>query len=267
MNTRLIPLFGLILSAPLLNASSVLLDFNTEGQFADNFSLVSPNPVTTGEAEQVFSGENGYVKYDRIGGSNAIAYQYTPAENGTFATSNPLTAYFDFYAGPKASTFAIIFSDASNLSNNVMALFRLDFNYTTMDQVAFFRDGAVTPGSLTPGTQVGSNHTAESGINNSQGTFTSGNGYSATLIVDGTMPTINLSVGNISVSSNFIAGDANWAETVVSIRLFDNGGEGGAGVGIDNFRVTQVPEPATVSFLIGCAALVSVVAYRRRMKA
>lgn len=271
MNTPLTPLLVLILSTPLLNAASVLLDFNTEGQFTNNFRLVSPNPVTNGEAVQVLKDAEGYVKYDRTAApANAIAYLYdttpaeaTPASDSMFPTSVPLTVSFDFYAGPQASTFAVIFSDANDLSRNVMALFRIDHNFGAPDQVAFYKNGAVTPDSLTPGKQVGANITEDSGIGNSQYAFTSGNGYSATLTVDGTTPTISLTVGNLSLSRSFAPGDADWANTVVSIRLYDRGAGAGAGVGIDNFQITSIPQSSATSLIAVGVMLGAIAAYRR----
>lgn len=264
----LVSFAGLCAAAPIGSAQSILLDFETAGQFSANFRGVS---ILGGTAAQTANGaSNDFVKHDRQTATDkGVAYLYdtTPADTtvGTqsvFSTDADLTVSFDLYAAPAASSFAIIFADSTNLGNNIMGFFRVNASGQT-DTVDFYRDGTVSSSDLTAGTAVGSTFSQDVGIG--VGTaFTSGNGYSATLSIAGTTPTIALSVGDATVSRTFAAGDINWTDTVLILRLYDVGAGVGSGVGIDNFAVSAIPEPSGVASVAGLLTLALALASRRR---
>lgn len=262
------------LSASALSASAdVLLDFETSTQLDDNFRAIN---VSGGTAVQSTLSANGFLKHDRTVVTSAGAiylYDTTPGDTtlgtqSTFSTSGPLTASFDLYAGPSFSSFAIIFADASNLENNVTALFGVDSSGATGDVLRFHRDGAVNS-SWTAGTQVGSTTTAETTVNAMGGSaaFVAGNSFSATLSVSGGTPSISLTAGGHTAPlQSFATGDVDWTNTVVMLRLFDNGAGSGTGVGIDNFAITSaaIPEPSAAALAAGLLAACTGLLRRRR---
>ncbi|MDF3057237.1 MAG: hypothetical protein K0R17_1452 [Rariglobus sp.] len=250
-------------------SQSASFDFETAGQFGSNFRGVS---LLGGTAAQTSNDvANDFVVHDRqTATSSGVAYLYdtTPGDsssgtNSVFSTTLNLTAGFDFYTATANSSLAIIFADSTNLSNNVMALLTISNTGTAVDQLRFFKDGTVNTSSLTAGTQVGSNLSQDVGIHTGT-TFTSGNGYSATLSVSGTTPTIALTAGGLSTSQAFSAGDMNWTSTVVMLRLFDPASSASAGIGIDNFYITQIPEPSNMAMVSALFVGMSVIARRRR---
>ncbi|MDR1283573.1 MAG: hypothetical protein LBK99_22540 [Opitutaceae bacterium] len=253
----------LLAICPIVQAESVFLDFESEGQFANNFRALYTAGGTA--AQTTTSGSNGFVKHDRQTTTDkGIAYLYdtTPAD-ATVATQSvfvptqaaPLTVSFDLYAASTSSAFAIIFADASNANNNLTAMFKVDVSNKN-DQFNFYRDGNVTTDGLL-GTQVGTTSTQATAIDvSSSSTFTTGGGFSVTLSVVDSTPTLSLIAGGIMVEQTFSSGNFDWTDTTVILRLYDSGAGTGNGVGIDNFSITNipVPEPAHAVALLALIA-------------
>lgn len=250
----------------LVRSQSVSLDFETTGQFSDNFRGVA---LPGGTAAQTSNGAaNDFVRHDRTTGTNAgVAYLYdttpgdtTPATQSVFSTGSPVTVSFDLFAAPSGSSFGVYFADPSNPGNNVLALFTAN---TGNDSFAFFRDGTISSGSLTAGTQIGTTTTVATTIEAGT-TFTTGGGFSVTLSFVGATPTLSLTAGGQTVSKSFSAGDVDWTNTVVILRLFDNNASVGSGVGVDNFTISAIPEPAHAATVLALGAVCFAAVRRRR---
>lgn len=259
-------LLPLAASFSLTASAQVSLDFETAGQVSGNFRNLGPTANNT-NTQSANSAANDYLIHDITGSANAAALLYdttpgdtTSATQSTFSTSAPLTVSFDFRAGNATSSVGIIFADSTNASNNVLALFNLD-NTGTNDLFRFFKDGTVTTGSITAGTQSGSSTAASSGLD--VGTVF-GN-YSVTLSVAGSTPTLSVTVGSQTFSNTFATGDYDWADTTVILRLFDAGSTVST-VWVDNFAINAIPEPSTYAISFGTAAL-GLALWRRRPKA
>jgi hypothetical protein len=265
------PLRSLVLAlvsfASVTAYAQVSLDFETTGQFSDNFRNLG-GASTNSQSSNAEA--NDYLIHDiSNGSSNAAAFLYdtTPGDTtsgtqSTFSVSSPLTVSFDFRATTAGSSIGVIFADSTNASNHVLALFNIDNGGSTSgDLFRFWKDGTVNTSGVGTGTQSGTNITASTGIDVGS-TFGS---YSATLSVVGTTPTLALTVGSQSFSRTFVAGDFDWANTTVILRLFDAGtGSSASDIWVDNFTISSVPEPSTYAAIFGVAVLGLALSRRRR---
>lgn len=253
----------------LASAQLVSIDFETASQFTDNFRSLGPNTVAVSQSS---NGAGNDVLVHNISNGSAtgsvLLYDTTPGDTTTgtqsvFSTATPLAVSFLFNAnGASAnSSIGVIFADSTNASNHLLALFNVN-SAPTNDTFRFFRDGTVSPVSVSAGTQVGSTVSNGSSGVDLGGPLTA---FTATLSVSGTTPTIDLTVGGHTVSQTFAAGDFNWADTTVMLRLFDTGTASlSTFLNVDDFTVAAIPEPSSFAALAGLGALGLVVSRRRR---
>ena len=257
-------LFSLAASASVTAYAQVSLDFETAGQVTGNFRNIGT--TVTSNTQSSNAGANDYLIHnvtDSAGSEAVLVYDTTPGDTtvgtqSTFSVSSPLNVNFDFRATTAGSSIGIIFADPTNSANYVLALFNIDNGgVTTSDLLRFFKDGTAA------GNQSGSTTTASTGIN----AGSSFGNFSATLSVVGTTPTISLTVGSQTASRTFPAGDYDWGNTTVSLRLYDAGAANpNTDIWVDNFTISSVPEPSTYAAIFG-AAILGVALMRRRPKA
>lgn len=239
-----------------------ILDFETSGQFANNFREIT---VPQGTINQ----SNGIVSLDMTGTTGpTYIYDTTPGTvdaGTTFAitSGSSFTVSVDFRAATAGSSLAVIFADRSNASvdnNNIMFLFNVDASGTT-DRFRFFRDATINATAATAGTQIGSiqDATTTASLNNWAT-------YSVTLDLSGTTPTLTGSVGGTTFSQTYSAGHFDWTNTSVILRLFDAGSVGGTSLDLDNLNLNTaaIPEPAAYSLVAGLGVLGGILARRRR---
>ncbi|HSI09360.1 MAG TPA: PEP-CTERM sorting domain-containing protein [Rariglobus sp.] len=257
-------LFSLAASTSLTAYGQVSLDFETAGQVSDNFRNIGT--TVTSNTQSSNAGANDYLIHnvtDGAGSEAVLLYDTTPGDTtlgtqSTFSVGSSLNVSFDFRASTAGSSIGIIFADPTNAANYVLALFSVDNGgITTSDLLRFFKDGT------SAGNQSGSTTTASSGIN----AGSSFGHFSATLSVVGTTPTISLTVGSQTASRTFPAGDYDWTNTTVALRLYDAGaGNPNTDVWVDNFTIGAIPEPSTYAVVSG-AAVLGLALWRRRPKA
>jgi hypothetical protein len=200
----------------------------------------------------------GFTSFDVTGsGSSTYVATYTAggASAATFSTSTSLTVDFDFRVSAASSSIGIYFADASNLNNNVLVLLNVD-NSGTTDRFRVFTDGTLSSGSA--GSAVSAAQTDASTLVSAGSSDWSS--YSITFSVVGTTPTIGLTVGGTTFNYTLASGTADWANTVVALRLSDSNSSTG---GID-IQLAAIPEPAIASLLFGLCSLIVVAAQRRR---
>jgi len=266
------PLRSLMLSAAAFASmtanAQVSLDFETAGQVSGNFRNLGPATSSNIQSSNVAA--NNYLIHniaDSSFSAAALLYDTTPSDTtagtqSTFSTASPLTVSFDFRATTANSSVGIIFADATNAGNHVLALFNVD-NSGTTDLFRFFKDGTVTTTAVDAGTQSGSNNTASTGVD----VGSAFGNYSVTLSVAGTTPTLAVTVGTQTFSRTFAAGDFDWASTTVVLRLFDAGNTSSTpNIWVDNFTIGAIPEPSTYAAVSG-AAVLGLALWRRRPKA
>lgn len=261
-------LFSLAASTSLTAYGQVSLDFETAGQVSGNFRNLGP--ATSNNSQSSNAGANDYLIHniaDSSFSAAALLYDTTPSDttNGTqsvFSTSSPLTVSFDFRATTANSSVGIFFADSTNASNHVLALFNVD-NSGTTDTFRFYKDGPVSTSSVDVGTQSGSTTSISTGVD----VGSSFGNYSVTLSVVGTTPTLAVTVGTQTFSRTFVAGDLDWANTTVILRLFDAGNTSSTpNIWVDNFTIGAIPEPSTYTAISG-AAVLGLTLLRRRPKA
>jgi hypothetical protein len=266
------PLRSLLFSAAAFVSvaahAQVSLDFETAGQLSGNFRNISAASSNTQSSN---GAANDYLIHDISNGSTnaaALLYDTTPGDTtsgtqSTFSVSSPLKVEFDFRATTAGSSVGIIFADPNDASNNVLALFNLD-NSGTTDLFRFFKDGTVTSGSVTAGTQSGSSSNLSTGVD----AGSSFGHYSVTLSVVGTLPTLELTVGSQTASRTLpTLGDFDWANTTVILRLYDAGNTSSTpDLWVDNFTISSIPEPSTYAAVFGTSVL-GLALFRRRPKA
>lgn len=247
--------------------AQVLIDFQTAGQFANNFRKVTSNSDSAAQTANAFPANN-YLRYDRTTTtSNVLAYMYdttpgdtTVATQSVFSTATALTVSYGLRATSATSSFGIYFADPNDINNNLLVLFNLDSSGST-DQFRFFRDGAMSSAGV--GTQVGLSQSGSTGFN--AGTITPATTpfapLSATLTVAGTTPTLSLTVGSQTFSQTFSAGDFNFSggNTTVIVRMFDPNPATNTPMDIDDFQIVSVPEPSSGILLLSAAGLWAVV--------
>lgn len=268
-NPHLLLASALALAATSSARAQVSLDFETPGQLAANFRNIGG--TTNVNVTQSSNGaSNDFVKIDITNNTSAavLLYDTTPGDTtvgtqSTFAVTagNPLTASFDFRVGTAAnSSVGIIFADATNASNHVLALFNVN-NSGATDQFRFFKDGSIATDVVTAGTLVGT----ATNVATTVGLGSTFSNFSAVLSVSGTTPSISLTVGGQTVNQTFVVGDFNWANTTVNLRVFDTENFfASSGIDIDNFSVTAIPEPSAFAAFAGLGALALVALRRRR---
>jgi hypothetical protein len=261
-------MFPLAAFATVTAHAQVSLDFETAGQVSGNFRNLGP--ATNSNTQSSNSAANDYLIHNIADSSFSAAvllYDTTPGDttNGTqstFSLSSPLAVSFDFRATTANSSVGIIFADSTNAGNHVLALFNVDSSGTT-DLFRFFKDGTVTTASVDSGVQSGTNQSVSTGVD----VGSSFGNYSVTLSVVGTTPTLAVTVGNQTFSRTFAAGDFDWANTTVALRLFDAGNTSSTpNIWVDNFTISSIPEPSTYAAISG-AAVLGLAFLRRRPKA
>lgn len=210
------------------------LDFSSPTNFTDNFRTLT----SIGGGPFGVIGGSFTVDAKSSGGnaSAVILYDRSPEDTGyatqtAFPTNQQTRVSFLARAATSGSTFAVSFADPRNVNNRVSGQFILN---TGNDVVRFHRDGSVTATSSNSGTQVGTDATVDSGAEPGSGTFVP---VTMVLTVNGTIPTITVSVGTAApVTSAFVAGDIDWAPSMVFLRFGDPSTSTGA-LEIDNLVV------------------------------
>lgn len=230
------------------------IDFETAGQLGANFRVL--NTAGTRVLSQTANGVgNDLISLEDTSPTSTGAvvgiYDTTPADT-TAATAFTVAAAqfrvtFNLTAGANSSSFGVHLLDPNNSSNNLLALFNVGTG--AADTLRFWRDSsAIATGGA--GTQIGATVTGDAGYD------VGGSPALFELSVDntGAAPVFNLTVGTLSATSAFVAGDLNFLPQV-AFRLFDSSNAGATAATLDNFTVTVVPEPAALPLLAAGAGL------------
>ncbi|MBC8008980.1 MAG: hypothetical protein H7067_02650, partial [Burkholderiales bacterium] len=232
--------------------NTVTLDLQTTGQWNAHFRRLAN--VSGGSAAQNAS---GFFRVDAntTNTSPAIShaayvFDTTPADatlatQSAFDTTAPVTVSLDVRS-TNAASVALIFADAENPSNNVLALFDLK---TGNDTVRFYKDGARNTAGTTfsVGTQVGATTTAATTAEPAAGAlFTN---FTVTLDLNGSTPTLLVEVDGVAnpITYTFYKGNIDWARTTVIVRIDDGGGAtvGNTPVDLDNVIIQSGAAPAS----------------------
>lgn len=236
-------MFAGIVSSQAQQNNVITLDFETPGQFANSFRVLSA--IGSGTAAQTTSGGNGVFRQDVTAGNQAATYLFdttptetTTATESTFDVSGNITVTFDARTNVTNGSFAIVFADPANPNKNVTAIFNI---LTGGDQLRFFRNG--TPSTTAIGTQVGTTVTP---VGNPEPNST-WHPVTITLSVSGTTPTLTLTAGGSTATSTFASGDFDWTKSLIILRLFDPVQGSGSWVDVDNLviRSRWAPRPAS----------------------
>ncbi len=224
--------------------NTLTYDFETAGQFTENFRLIQG--YGTGTSAVTTSGSNSFFRHEITAGTASAVYLFdqTPSDTtagtqSSFATTGTITVSLDVRAVTTNSSFSVLFLDPANNANNLIAVFNLK---TGGDDVRFFKDGTLVSGNV--GTQVGTTNTQTTTAEPNTGTFTS---LTVALSVSGTTPTITFTPqGGTPVVSTFAAGDFDFAsaKTTIAIRPNDAGNTtANTPVDIDNLVITSPSAP------------------------
>jgi hypothetical protein len=233
------------------------ITFDTPADYTNNFREFYDNGAKLNQSGGVLAQTAG------ANTDNGIAiYDQTPADaTDVNVFASPFRVTFTGRAAVAASSIGVILIDPADNNNNVIALFNFDVGgVTTADTIRFFKDGPINTTQTSVGTQVGATVTGDAGVDGNS-TFTN---FTLDYSVSGTTPTLKLTVGSLSATSAFSAGDAI-ASPQLAFRLFDATNAAGS-TDIDNVTVTAVPEPASAG-LVALAGLPALFRRGRRRRA
>lgn len=246
----------IILGSSIKSAALGPIDFETAGTLTGNFRLYAnvTNVSQTGPAAG-----NDYVLYQHdinslIPTGHVGVYDTTPGDGSTTQStfSGPLRVEFDLSASPRGYRFGVWFIDPTpgNANRNLLAWFGLDV-LSTRDIIRFFKHGDAVSGNppfMGSSGGIGSGTPAESGADISPDTALTWSHLTVDYWVDSGVPTISLTVGSLTAVSTYEAADALPANVEVAFYLHDPAFEGSAK--LDNFSITQIPEPSAMMLLI-----------------
>lgn len=253
---------SLLLSAPLLclqaaNLSAqtlVSLDFDTPGQFSNNFRFTydSPLATTVQTSNYVSTTATAFASQAEV-----FVYDTTPSDSSTkntFGSSQGITISAGIRAGTAASSFGFVIINPANEAGTVqqLALFNWDISGVN-DQLRIFTGSQIVGGS-TAGS-VAAATTGDSGASVGASSFTPISLTYRPDTVDPTRAVFNLTVGTLSTGNITLAAGTYMPNFEVGIRSFD-GGTGPGSTDFDNFTISQVPEPSIcVLFGVGLSAI------------
>lgn len=248
-------LSAVILGSSIKSAAIGPIDFETAGDLTGNFRLygnvsdVSQTGPTAGNDFVVYQ-HNSIMPLGHAG-----VYDITPGDgSATQSTfSGNLRVEFDLSASQRNPRFGVWLIDPTpgNASRNLLAWFGMDV-ISTRDIIRFFKNGDAVSGnppSMGINAGPGSGGPADSGVDVSLDTAHTWSHLTLNYWVDSLgVPTISLSVGTLTAVSSYEASDALPANVEVAFYLLDQSGDGNAK--LDNFSITQVPEPSAMMFLL-----------------
>lgn len=244
---------AVILGSSIKSAAIGPIDFETAGDLTGNFRLYGnvPDVSHTGPAAG-----NDYVVYQHnsiVPPGHVGLFDTTPGDGS--ATQNTfsgnLRVEFDLSASERNSRFGVWFIDPTpgNANRNLLAWFGMDV-LPTRDIIRFFKNGDPISGNP-PSFGVfmgGTSPTVQSGADVSPDTTMTWSRLTVDYWVDSLgVPTIALTVGTLTAVSSYEASDALPANVEVAFYLLDQPGDGSAK--LDNFSITQVPEPSALMLL------------------
>lgn len=238
--------------------AATLLDFETAGQYANNFRKLTGTgtPTQTGP-----TADNDFVAM--TGTSNLVAvYDTTPADaaqKNVFAVSQaaPVTFSADLTFTTGTSSFGVYFVDPSDESKGYLAL--LNFNQSGTNELIRFSTDAV-PNTNGAGTLINGSPAATNIVVG----FIPTNATFSYAIDESNHPVLSVTVGSFTSSATFSGITTPLTSVELAVRnSVQNGGEND----FDNVSLpdsTVVPEPTSLALLgLGAGALLR----RRRRRA
>ncbi len=237
--------------------ADVLLDFNTDGQYAANFRKWTGSGGYTSTYQTPGS---GYVSVDNsssLGSAVGMLFDTTPSTTNNFDTfavsaSAPIKLSINYATEPPAtsgSSVGFYLIDPTNTSKTLLVLFNSNLSGTT-DAIRFFIDAQLDSSSV--GTQL-----TDASQTSSQANIAPLAGKALTVIFDGT--TLTATIGTLSFTYQVDAAH-QFSSVGVALRLADQDYSTGNGhmENYDNFTITTVPEAASLSLLgLGSVVLMS----------
>jgi len=240
------------------------IDFETTGDLANNFRLAANGYLISQTGYGALT--NDYVVHNNnpfnSNGGTVGVYDLTPEDGATTQNlfGGQLTIEFDISAAQPATSFGVLLLDPANPNNNLLGLLNVDNNLGTNETIRFFRDGTLP----SAGTLVGSAVNGDGGLSISPDSDPVWGHVVVDYLPDkgGGIPELKLTVGSLAATSAFDASHALPSAVEVAFRIYDVNGTGTAK--LDNFRITQVPEPGSASLIgLGMGGLMFCLRRRR----
>jgi|GEM_PF-1618085 len=267
MNNRILTLG--IAWASLLTAQADVgpIDFETTGDLTNNFRLAANGYLISQTSFGTLI--NDYVVHNNnpfnSNGGTVGVYDLTPGDGATTQNlfGGQLKIEFDISAAQPATSFGVLLLDPANPNNNLLALLNLDNNLGTNETIRFFRDGNLP----SAGTLVGSPVNGDGGVSISPDSDPVWGHVVVDYLPDkgGGIPELTLTVGSLAATSAFDASNALPSAVEVAFRVYDVNGTGTAK--LDNFRITQVPEPGSAGLIrLGIGGLIFFLSRRQRSR-
>jgi hypothetical protein len=266
MKKSLLVCAGLVLgSTAALRADPVFLDFETAGQFANNFRTMVNNGSTV-----LSQTSNGVANdfFTSFGGSNAaLVYDANGTASGTssFAVSKTqsLTVSLDASFTTTGNSLGIYIINKNNESQGYLAFFSVNNGTGTgSDRILYSSNpnGPSTAGAsgIVVGTSGFANN-ADTGFSPNSGFGNISLTYS---INENDNPVLTMTAGSQSSSIAFTSITTPFTDVEVGFRFSSGSGT----IGIDNFSIStaSIPEPSTYAALFGAAVLGLAVTRRRK---
>lgn len=237
----------------------VSLDFETAGDVANNFRALSVNNASFTQTSNGVANDSMSVTSTGVSGLRSFIYDTTPANatvQNTFSGSVLIEGDIDTTGSTTSFGIYLLNPAGEATGNQLLSLFNWDSSGTN-DLLRLFKTSSVTSGSASGQHYTSGNVNA--GTNVADGFTHYALSYRADT-VDSTQAVLNLTVGSFSTGDIFMGTGTYFSTYEIGFRFSPNGS--GQTVFLDNFSVTQIPEPSTVTLAV--LGLLGLVLLRRK---
>jgi len=244
------------LTLPSTGQSQVVanVDFETSTDVANHFRAMSANNAAFGQTSNGAANDYMTVTSSGASGLRSFIYDTTPASSAvqnTFSGTATIEGDIDTTGSSTSFGVYILNPSAESTANQFLALFNWD-NSGTSDLLRFFKTSSVSTGSAS-GQQYTSGN-VNAGVNVTDSFAHYSLTYKADT-TDSTQAVLNLTVGSFSTGDVLMGTGTYFSTYEVGLRFSPN--TSGQSVYLDNFTITQVPEPSTLGMILGGGALLA----------